>query len=220
MRWPHIEWTKWFCKTLFQTNLSSGIFRLRPCTPEKMGICVQYRDIKHASYTDKITIQKVEVFQDMKKKAIEKGDPAASGRLWNIIPERTSLKVEFANAPAKVQAFSEVVHTSGQIMASPADEALLTAQISGIVSFVSRNLVPGTISSKARLFSVKTMKRFQNNLVQHYSKPNKHWQLLKASMSGRVNSWNRIISEKSFRNQLRYENAQTQLENAAVTKSF
>ncbi|MBK8154076.1 MAG: hypothetical protein IPK61_14255 [Saprospiraceae bacterium] len=88
-----------------------------------------------------------------------------------------------------MQAFSEVVRTSGQIMASPADEALLTAQISGIVSFVSRNLVPGSnIKQGTTLFLSKTMKWFRAIWVQHYSKPNKHWQLLKHSMSGRVNS--------------------------------
>ncbi|MBK9379671.1 MAG: hypothetical protein IPM86_16310 [Saprospiraceae bacterium] len=43
-----------------------GIFRLR-LTPEKIGIYSLVFDIKTPSYTDKITIQNVEVFQDEKK---------------------------------------------------------------------------------------------------------------------------------------------------------
>jgi cobalt-zinc-cadmium efflux system membrane fusion protein len=198
-----------------------GIFRLR-LTPEKIGIYSLVFDIKTPSYTDKITIQNVEVFQD-EKKAIEKQEPAASGGSEISYLKEQAWKVEFANAPAKVQAFSEVVRTSGQIMASPADEALLTAQISGIVSFVSRNLVPGSnIKQGTTLFSVKNNEVVQSNLGSALQQAEQALATAKAQyVRASELVKDRIISEKEFlETKLRYENAQTQLENAAVTKSF
>ena len=122
-----------------------------------------------------------------------------------------------------MQAFSEVVRTSGQIMASPADEALLTAQISGIVSFVSRNLVPGSnIKQGTTLFSIKNNEVVQSNLGSALQQAEQALATAKAQyVRASELVKDRIISEKEFlETKLRYENAQTQLENAAVTKSF
>ncbi len=75
-----------------------GIFRLR-MTPEKVGIYNLVFDIKTPAYTDKITIEKVEVFAD-EKTAIGKQEPAKGGGSDITYLKAQAWKVEFANAPA------------------------------------------------------------------------------------------------------------------------
>ena len=198
-----------------------GIFRLR-MKPEKAGIYKLVFDIKTPAFTDKITLENVEVFPN-EKTALEKQPATEAGGSDITYLKEQAWKVEFANAPAKVQPFSEVVKTSGQILASPGDEAVLTAQISGIVSFSGKNMVAGTtIGAGAKLFTVKSnevvasnlgaaVQQAENNLVAAKKNFERASELVK----------DKIISEKEFLEAKRQlENAQTQLDNVSVSKKF
>lgn len=104
-------------------------------TPKQAGVySLGPSDIKTPAYTDQITIPGVEVYAD-EKTAIEKQAPEEGGGSDISYLKEQAWKVEFANAPVRAQPFAEVVRTSGQILAAPGDEAVLTAQLSGIVSF-------------------------------------------------------------------------------------
>lgn len=199
-----------------------GIFRLR-MTPEKTGIYSLVFDIKTPSFTDKITIENVEIFAD-EKTAIEKQPPTDGGGGSDIsYLKEQAWKVEFANAPAKVQPFSEVVRTSGQILSAPGNEAVLTAQISGIVSFSAKNLVAGSnISAGAVLFSVKNNEVVASNLGAAVQQAEQDLATAKAQFE-RASELvkDKIISQKEFLEaKLRFDNAQTQLANASVSKNF
>ncbi len=198
-----------------------GIFRLR-MTPEKAGIFKLVFDIKTPAFTDKITLENVEVFSD-EKTAIEK-QPAAEAKGSNITYlKEQAWKVEFANAPARVQPFSEVVKTSGQIIASPGDEAVLTAQISGIVSFSGKNYVSGsTVGAGATLFTVKSNEVVQSNLGAAVQQAENDLATAKKQFDRAAELVkDKIISEQEFlETKLRLENAQTQLANASVSKNF
>jgi RND family efflux transporter MFP subunit len=198
-----------------------GIFRLR-VTPEKAGIYKLVFDIKTPAFTDKITLENVEVFPDGKT-AIEKQPVAEGGGSDISYLKEQAWKVEFANAPAKVQPFSEVVRTSGQILAAPGDEAVLTAQISGIVSFSGKNMVPGNnIGAGAVLFSVKNNEVVQSNLGAAVQQAEQDLATAKAQFD-RASELvkDKIISQKEFLEaKLRFDNAQTQLANASVSKNF
>lgn len=198
-----------------------GIFRLR-MTPKKAGRYSLVFDIKTPAFTDKITIEGVEVFAD-EKAAIEK-QPAAEPKGSNITYlKEQAWKVEFANAPAQLRPFSEVVRTSGQILAAPGDEAVLTAQVSGIVSFTGNNMVAGSpVAAGARLFTVKSnevtqsslgsaVKQAENDVATAQKQYDRAAELVK----------DKIISEKEFLEaKLRLENAQAALANFSVSRNF
>ncbi|MCI1265231.1 MAG: efflux RND transporter periplasmic adaptor subunit [Saprospiraceae bacterium] len=198
-----------------------GIFRLR-MIPEKVGIYNLVFDIKTPAFTDKITLENVEVFPD-EKTAIEKQTHEVGGSNDISYLKEQAWKVEFANAPAKVEPFSEVVKTSGQILAAPGDEAVLTAQISGIVSFSGKNMVTGnTFGSGATLFTVKSNEVVQSNLGAAVLQAGSDLAIAKRNFD-RASELvkDNIISEKEFLETKRqFENAQTQLANVSVSKKF
>lgn len=198
-----------------------GIFRLR-MTPEKAGIYKLVFDIKTPAYTDKITIENVEVFPD-EKTAIEKQAPEEGGGSDITYLKEQAWKVEFANAPAQVQPFSEVVKTSGQILAAPGDEAVLTAQISGIVSFAGKNMVTGTaVGAGATLFTVKSNEVVQSNLGAAVTQAENDLANAKKNFDRAAELVkDKIISEKDFLEaKRRVENVQTELSNLSVSRNF
>ena len=198
-----------------------GIFLLR-MTPEKAGIYKLVFDIKTPAFTDKVTIENVKVYPDAKTAMAEQTAEVGGGGDISYLKE-PAWKVEFANAPAKVQPFSEVVKTSGQILAAPGDEAVLTAQISGIVSFFGKNLVAGNnIGAGAVLFSVKNNEVVASNLGAAVQQAEQALATAKAQFD-RASELvkDKIISEKEFLEaKLRFDNAQTHLANASVSKNF
>lgn len=198
-----------------------GIFRLR-MTPKQAGKFSLVFDIKTPAYTDQITIPDVAVYAD-EKTAIEK-NPAGEGGGSDIsYLKEQAWKVEFANAPARVEPFAEVVRTSGQILAAPGDEAVLTAQVSGIVSFSLNNMVVGSpVAAGTRLFTVKSnevvqsnlgsaVKQAENDVATAQKQYDRAAELVK----------DKIISEKDFLEaKLRLENAQAALTNFSVSSNF
>ncbi|MBK9017292.1 MAG: hypothetical protein IPM82_26350 [Saprospiraceae bacterium] len=198
-----------------------GIFRLR-MTPKQAGTYNLVFDIKTPAYTDKITLENVEVFAD-EKTAIEKQAPSEGGGSDVSYLKEQAWKVEFANAPARVQPFSEVVKTSGQILAAPGDEAVLTVQISGIVSFSGKNYVQGSaVGAGATLFTVKSNEVVQSNLGAAVTQAENDLATAKKNFDRAAELVkDKIISEKEFLEAKRQlENAHTQLANVSVSKNF
>ncbi len=198
-----------------------GIFRLR-LTPKQAGKFSLVFDIKTPAYTDQIRIPDVEVYADEKTAIAKQPAEGGGGSDISYLKEQ-AWKVEFANAPARVQPFAEVVRTSGQILAAPGDEAVLTAQISGIVSFSGKNMVAGTaVGAGATLFTVKSNEVVQSNLGAAVQQAQNDLATAKQQYD-RASELvkDKIISEKDFLEaKLRLENAQAQLKDVSVSSSF
>ncbi|MDX2067790.1 MAG: efflux RND transporter periplasmic adaptor subunit [Haliscomenobacter sp.] len=198
-----------------------GIFRLR-ITPEKAGDYQLVFDIQTPTYTDQIIIENVKVYPDEKTAIAQQ--PAASGGGSDITYlKEQAWKVEFANAPAQIEPFSEVIRTGGQILAAPGDEAVITTQISGVISFIGKNFAPGSaIPAGMSLFMVKSNEVVQSNLGAEVTKAETDLATAKKNFerSGELIK-DKIISEREFLEaQLRYENAQTQLKSVSVSRNF
>lgn len=198
-----------------------GIFRLR-LTPEKAGVFKLVFEIKTLQYTDKIVLENIHVYPDEKTALAEQVVAAAGANDINYTKEQ-AWRVEFANAPARVQPFNEVVRTSGQILSAPGDEAVLTAQISGIVTFLGKNLVSGSnVGSGTALFSVKSNEVVQSNLGAAVQQAERDLATAKQQFERSAELvQDKLVSQKDFLEaKLRYENAQTQLANLSVSKNF
>lgn len=198
-----------------------GIFLLK-MTPVESGMFSLIFDIKTPQFMDKITIKNIRVYPDEKTALADQPADIVGGSNITYLKEQ-AWKVEFANAPAQVKAFSEVVKTSGQILAAPGDEAILTAQINGIVAFTGKNHLAGSIiGTGASMFTVKSNEVVQTNLGSAVT-------LAESDLATAKKNFDRaselvkdkIISEREFLEAKRIlENSQTQLTNASVSKHF
>lgn len=198
-----------------------GIFRLR-MTPEKGGVYSLVFDIKTPAFSDTITIENVQVYPN--QKTAYAGQPADEGNRSNIsYLKEQAWKVEFANQVAHVKPFSEVVRTSGQFLATPGDEALVIAQISGIVTFSGKNLVEGsTLGAGTTMFTVKSNEVVLSNIGAEVEKAENDLSIAEKNFN-RASELvkDKIISEKEFLEANRQlENARTRLVNVSVSKSF
>lgn len=198
-----------------------GIFRLQ-MTPNQAGIYQLIFDIKTPGYTDKIILENITVYADEKSALANQTPSEENGTDISYLKEQ-AWKVEFANEPASVRPFSEVVRTAGQILAAPGDEAVLVAQISGIVTYSGNGLTVGSaVKSGAKMFTVSSneavqsslssaVQQAENDLATAQKQYDRSAELVK----------DKIVSEKEFQEaKLRLENAKTVLANLSVSRDF
>lgn len=199
---------------------SPGIFRLA-LIPKAAGVGKLVFDIETKDYSDQIIIENSVVYPDEQTALAEQTETADAGEISYL--KEQSWKVEFANIEAKVKPFSEVLKTSGQILAAPGDETILASQISGIVSFSRKNMVAGiAVGAGATLFTVKSNDVVQSNLGAAVRQAENNLEAAKKNFE-RASELvkDKIISEKEFLEaRLRLENAQSQLTDLAVSKNF
>ncbi|HJS01281.1 MAG TPA: hypothetical protein VJ780_10130, partial [Flavobacterium sp.] len=115
---------------------SPGIFRLA-LNPKTAGTGTLVFDIVTKDFTDKITIENVVVYADMKTALAKQPEPSETGDISYL--KEQAWKVEFANQAVKKQTFNDVIKTSGQILSAPGDEMIVTAKASGVVVFSGKN---------------------------------------------------------------------------------
>jgi RND family efflux transporter MFP subunit len=200
---------------------NAGVFILK-MTPSVAGVFSLVFDIKTPTYSDKITIENVRVYPNLKTAMAEQKTEEAGANDITFLKEQ-AWQVDFANAPAKIQPFSEVVKTTGQIIAAPDDEAAMTAQISGIVSFSGKNTVAGSaVKAGQNFFSIRSNQVVESNLGAAVQQAEQDMAIAKRQFdraSELVND--KLITQKEFLEaKLRYENAQIILNNAGVSKNF
>jgi cobalt-zinc-cadmium efflux system membrane fusion protein len=198
-----------------------GIFRLR-MTPVQAGIYQLVFDIQTSTYTDKIILDDISVYADERSAMANQVPSEDSGTDITYLKEQ-AWKVEFANEPARVRPFSEVVRTAGQILSAPGDEAVLTAQISGIVTYSDPGLVVGSaVKSGAKLFTVRSNEAVQSNLSAAVQQAENDLATAQKQYDRAAELVkDKIVSEKDFLEaKLRLENAQTALANLSVSRDF
>jgi|AntRauTorckE5430_2_1112549.scaffolds.fasta_scaffold00275_8 RND family efflux transporter MFP subunit len=199
-----------------------GIFRLR-MTPEQTGEAEIAFYVETPDYTDTIRISNLRVFAN-EAEASQQHPPATGGGGDQITYlKEQAWKVEFANIVVEAQPFNEVVKTSGQILPAPGDEATLTAEISGIVSFVGNNYLIGSeVRPGTSLFNVKSNQVVQSNTgaalelaKNELAIAEKNYQRAKTLVA------DQIISQREFlAAELQLANAKTSVSNASVNRNF
>jgi membrane fusion protein, heavy metal efflux system len=197
---------------------SPGIFRLA-LEPVKAGVGTLIFDIVTPTYTDRITIDSVQVYPDNKTALAQQEEPAPAGEISYL--KEQAWKVEFANAPVKRQPFQEVIKASGQLLPAPGDEVTLVANTPGIVKFVGKNNAPGMkVRSGQPLFAISGGNVTDNNI--DVAIRNARAELSKSRSDyerARELIKDRLITQSQFTDaQLRYQNAQSQLQ--SLTRNY
>jgi cobalt-zinc-cadmium efflux system membrane fusion protein len=156
-----------------------GIYRLA-LTPGAAGIGKLVFDIKTKFYTDQLVIDSVQVYSD-EKTALAAQPQAAAGSDISYLKEQ-AWKVDFANEPARIEPFSDVIYTSGQVQPAPGDEVVVSATLDGIVQLGSRPLASGqAVKSGQSLLSINGKQLTENNLDVQLAKAQTDFDRAKAA---------------------------------------
>ncbi len=129
-----------------------GIYRLA-LKPSASGMGKLVFDINTKEFTDQIILDNVNVYAD-EKAALEDQRIEPEGGDITYLKEQ-AWKVEFANAPAMRQAFSDIIKTSGQVLPAPGDEMIVTAKAAGIVLFSgNKSIIGSSVNAGNLLFTI------------------------------------------------------------------
>ena len=188
---------------------SPGIFRLA-LSPKTAGTGTLVFDIVTKDFTDKITIENVVVYADMKTALAKQPEPAETGDISYL--KEQAWKVEFANQAVKKQTFNDVIKTSGQILSAPGDEMIVTAKASGVVVFSGKNTIVGSaVNSGNSLFTITGADMTESNIDASVKDAKANYLKAKADYErSKLLVADKIVSEKDHQQvKLQFENAQT-----------
>lgn len=196
-------------KNTVHTPSSPGIFRLA-LSPKMAGTGTLIFDIVTRDFTDKITIENVEVYPDEKTALAKQSEHSESGDISYL--KEQAWKVEFANKQVKKQTFHDIIKTSGQILSAPGDEMIVTAKASGVVVFSGRNTIVGSaVSAGNSLFTITGADMTQNNIDALVKEAKANYLKAKADYErSTLLAADKIVSEKDHQQvKLQFENART-----------
>jgi membrane fusion protein, heavy metal efflux system len=191
-----------------------GIFRLA-LKPQQAGIGRLEFDIITDTYTDKVIIDSVVIYPDKKAALAAQSDEAPNANEISYLKEQ-AWKIEFANEPVTYRPFNDVIHTSGQILPAPGDEATIVAKSDGTVRFNNPSIVPGKkVSAGESLFTISGAGITNNNIDAAVQTARSEYNKAKADYDrARELVKDQLITQREFQEiQLRYNNSSTQLNN-------
>jgi membrane fusion protein, heavy metal efflux system len=188
-----------------------GIFRLR-MTPKKAGTYTLIFDINTPQYKDRIVIENVKVYPNEQAAKADHKDTETSGGDITYLKEQ-AWKTDFANMPVRKQTFYEVIHTSGQIMAAPGDEVIITAKSSGIVFFNGSSAIVGSaVSQGQQLLTVSGKGLTENNINTKIVEARSNYEKAQADYERASDLVkDNVVSQKSYlETKNRYETAKSE----------
>ena len=188
---------------------SPGIFRLA-LSPKTAGKGTLVFDIVAKDFTDKITIENVVVYSDMKTALAKQSEHTENGDITYL--KEQAWKVEFANQTVKKQNFNDVIKTSGQILSAPGDEIIVTAKASGVVVFSGKNIIVGsTVNSGNSLFTITGADMTESNIDASVKDAKTNYLKAKADYErSKLLVADKIVSEKDHQQvKLQFDNART-----------
>jgi membrane fusion protein, heavy metal efflux system len=184
-------------RTTADSASSPGIFRLA-LVPKTAGSGKLVFDIETESFNDQIVIENVKVYADEHAALHNQTAETASDEISYL--KEQAWKVEFANAPAIRTAFSDIIKTSGQILAAPGDEMVVTASAGGIINFTgSRSIIGSEVAQNTTLFTISGGNLAENNLDANYIEAKANLDRTKADFErAEALVSDQIISEAAF----------------------
>ena len=188
---------------------SPGIFR-PGLNPKEAGVYRLVFELNSSGLQDRIVINNVIVYPDAAT-ALANQEEELPGDEITYLKEQ-AWKTDFANMPIIPQPFSNVLKSSGKIMAAQGNETVLSAKTNGIVFFQSNNLLAGKSVNKGEtLFSVSGSGLTSGNIEAQFQEARLNFETSKNDFErAQELVQDQIISEREFQErQLRFQQAQT-----------
>jgi len=199
---------------------SPGIFRLA-LTPKIAGKATLIFDIKTKDFTDKIIIKDVTVYPNEKTALEQQPEHSDNGDISYL--KEQAWKIDFANKAITKQEFHDVIKTSGQLLAAPGDEMIVTAKASGVVLFSGKNTIVGTaVNNGNTLFTIAGGDITESNIDASVKEAKANYTKAKADYErSKLLVADKIVSEKEHQQvKLQFENAQTAYNTVAKNYTF
>jgi membrane fusion protein, heavy metal efflux system len=188
-----------------------GIFRLA-LIPTVPGTGKLVFDIRTKDYTDRIIIDSVNIFQDAKSaQSLNVSNPESG--VISFLKEQ-AWKIEFSHQELKPQTFHEVIRVSGQLLAKPTDEQIVTARSNGVVKWNDKVVAGARVDQGQRLFVLTSGGLAQGNIESQYQAAKADYEKAEADYQ-RVQPLlaDKIISQKDYSEiKNRYEQAKISFE--------
>jgi membrane fusion protein, heavy metal efflux system len=196
---------------------SPGIFRLA-LKPTTAGIGTLVFDIKTKDYTDRITIDSVQVFAN----AAVGSDSISEGNTGSTISflKEQAWKIEFANQEMIPQTFNEIIKATGEIISAPSDEQVVTAKATGVVKWGEDVVTGSKVEKGKKLFVLTSGNVAEGNIESQYREARSNYEKAKADYE-RVQPLlkDKIISQRDYLEiKNAYEHAQIAYE--TVSRSY
>ena len=187
---------------------SSGIYKLK-LTPINTGKYDLVFIIKTESFTDTITVKDIVVYKNNEalhtKKVVKIADDI-------VYLKEQAWKVPFANYQVTKHSFSEIIKTTGHILAAQGDEIIITAKSTGIITFdCSNKQIGSAVASGETLFRIVGAGLTQNNINIEFTNAKANFEKYKVDYE-RAQKLNKeqVISRKEFQDiELNYKNSKT-----------
>ncbi|MEX2594108.1 MAG: efflux RND transporter periplasmic adaptor subunit [Anditalea sp.] len=188
---------------------SPGIFR-PGLLPKEAGVYQLVFELNSSILKDRIVINNVTVYTD-EATALASQEEVLPGDEITFLKEQ-AWNTDFANMSVIARPFSNILKTSGEILAAQGDETVLSARTNGIVFFRGNNLLPGTpVSQGETLFSISGSGLANGNIETQFQEARLNFETSKSDYErAQELVQDQIISERAFQErQLRFQQAQT-----------
>ncbi len=195
---------------------SPGIFT-PSLQPKAAGIYTLIFELKTPSYSDKIVIEEIQVFESIEEAQNAEGLASEDGNAITFLKAQ-AWKMEFQTTPVEFKTVYETISTSGKWMLDPNAYQSLVAPASGKVDFHGNSLLEGTEVKKGQLLmSVSSAGLTTNNLNAEIQKAKAEFDKAKSEYERKESLFEEEIVPKSEWEAVkqRYQIAKTNYETLA-----
>ena len=200
------------------SQTSTGIYEVE-ITPETTGTGKLTFDIQTGAISEQFVFENIEVFNDLVAVVRNQKQTKTGEEITYLKPQ--AWNIEFANELVRRGTFREILKTSGQVIAAPGDETVITANSSGAVLFASNKTVVGSkLNVGDHIFTITGGSLTQGNPDVYFKETKANYELAKAEFDrAEILIKDRIISEREYlKRKLEYENMQSTYQ--AVSKNY
>lgn len=197
---------------------SMGIYEI-DIIPEIKGSGRLTFEIQSDGISEEFVFENIEVYQDLVAVVRNQKKSGNGEEITYLKPQ--AWNIEFANEPVRRTVFREILKTSGQVIAAPGDETVISANSSGAVLYASNKTVIGSkLNVGDHIFTITGGGLTQENPDVYYKETKANYELAKAEFErAEILIKERIISERDYlKRKLEYENMQTTFQ--AVSKNY
>ncbi|ADR21706.1 hypothetical protein MATR_06610 [Marivirga tractuosa] len=198
---------------------SPGIFT-PSLQPKAAGIYTLIFELKTPSYSDRIAIEGIQVFESIEEAQNAEGLASEDGNAITFLKEQ-AWKMEFQTTQVELKTIYETISTSGKWMVDPNAYQSLVAPASGKVDFLENSLLEGAEVKKGELLmTVSSAGLTTNNLNAEIQKAKAEYDKAKSEYERKESLFEDEIVPKSEWEAVkqRYKIAKTNYETLA--KSF
>lgn len=193
-------------KGIFSFNLKS----------ETAGLGKLIFDIKIGTDVFQLVAPNITVYSDKDKAndAAKKQEPSRTNTV--VFTKEQAWKVEYATAFPMIEPFGQVIKTTALVQSAQGDEIIVSAKSSGIVTFVSDNILEGkNVRISQSLFSITGSGMAENNSAVRYVEAQSNYERASADYERQKElAKDKIVSERELlKSKNEFDNAKAIYEN-------